>query len=320
MVDESSPVVYVEEPDAGAHPIAGGDTSTVGMVGVTDRGPIEAQLVTSWRDFAERFGDSVTAPEPAVRVQWTLDAVDGGQWWHFGFAVKGFFDNGGERLYVKRVLGGDPASLCAADFVNALDAFERFDAISIVLAPGIWSAQVQAALIAQCEARGRCFVVLDAPAGADVERARAFRGHRHSRFAALYYPWVDVLDPRTAQRVAVPPSAHTAGVYARVDRERGVFKAPANETVHGIASLTHDVTRADAETLGHDDINSLCSLAGTIKVWGARTLFSGEWHYINVRRLLIFIEESIAKGDGSCSSPTANRGGRSCDEAFCNSC
>src|SRR5206468_10149542 len=90
VVDESYPGIYVEEFDAGAHPIAGVDTSTVGMVGVTDRGPIEAQLVTSWIDFTERFGDSVTAPEPAIRARWTLDAVDGGQWWYFGFSVKGF--------------------------------------------------------------------------------------------------------------------------------------------------------------------------------------------------------------------------------------
>jgi Phage tail sheath protein subtilisin-like domain/ATPase family associated with various cellular activities (AAA)/Phage tail sheath C-terminal domain len=247
-------------------------------------------------DFTERFGDSVTAPEPAVRAQWTLDAVDGGQWWHFGLAVKGFFDNGGQRLYVKRVVCDDPASLGAADFVNALEAFERFDAISIVLAPGIWSVQVQAALIAQCEARGRCFAVLDAPADADVEQARAFRAQRHSRFAALYYPWVDVLDPRTAQRVTVPASAHVAGVYARVDRERGVFRAPANETLHGIESLAGDVTHAAAEPLDHDGINALRALGGTIKVWGARTISGGEWNYVNVRRLLVFIEESIAKG------------------------
>jgi phage tail sheath protein FI len=296
VVDQSYPGVYVEETDAGGHPIAGVDTSTAGMVGVTDRGPIEAQLVTSWMDFTERFGDSVTPPEPTVRAQWTLDAVDGGEWWHVGVAVKGFFDNGGERLYVKRVVADDPASLCAADFVNAVDAFERFDAISSVLAPGIWSAQVQAALIAHCEARGRCFAVLDAPAAADVEQARTFRAQRHSRFAALYYPWVDVLDPRTAQRVTVPASAHVAGVYARVDRERGVFKAPANETLHGVESLAIDVTDAEAQTLGHDGINPLRTLGGAIKVWGARTLSSGEWGYLNVRRLFVFIEESIANG------------------------
>jgi uncharacterized protein len=296
MVDKSYPGVYVEEFDAGAHRIAGVDTSTVGMVGVTGRGPIEVQLVTSWQEFTERFGDSVTAPEPAVRAQWTLDAVDGGEWWHFRFAVKGFFDNGGERLYVKRVVADDPASLCADDFVNTIDAFERFDVISIVVAPGMWSAQVQAALIAQCEARGRCFAVLDAPAGADIEQLRIFRAQRHSRFAALYYPWVDVLDPRAAQRVVVPPSAHIAGVYARVDRERGVFMAPANQTVRGIEALAHEVTHAEAETLGREGINTLHTLAGTIAVWGARTLSDGEWHYVNVRRLLVFIEESIAKG------------------------
>ena len=94
----------------------------------------------------------------------------------------------------------------------------------------------------------------------------------------------------------MPASAHVAGVYARVDRERGVFKAPANETLYGIESLAGDVTRADAETLDHDDINTLRTLAGAIKVWGARTISGGEWKYVSVRRLLIFIEASISKG------------------------
>src|SRR6266550_3960203 len=85
----------------------------------------------------------------------------------------------------------------------------------------------------------------------------------------------------------MPASAHVAGVYARVDRERGVFKAPANETLHGIESLAGEVTRADAETLDHDDINTLRTLAGAIKVWGARTISGGEWKYVSVRRLLI---------------------------------
>ena len=296
MVDESYPGVYVEESDTSVHPIAGVATSTVGMVGVTVRGPIEAQLVTSWNDFVERFGDSVPPPEPALQEQWTLAVVDGGQWWHFGLAVKGFFDNGGTRLYVKRVVGDDQASLGVVDFVQALDAFEHFDAISIIVAPGMWSAQEQAALIAQCEARGRCFALLDAPAGADGTQARTFRSQRHSRFAALYFPWIEVLDPRTARNAVVPAAAHVAGVYARVDRERGVFRTPSSETVHGVASLAHDVSFVEAEALGHESINTLCTLAGKIEACGARTLSGGEWSYVSVRRLLIFIEESIAQG------------------------
>jgi hypothetical protein len=66
--------------------------------------------------------------------------------------------------------------------------------------------------------------------------------------------------------------------------------------LHGVESLAVDVTDAEAQRLGHDGINTLRPLGGTIKVWGARTLSSGEWGYVNVRRLFVFIEESIANG------------------------
>jgi hypothetical protein len=281
---------------SGSHTISGVDTRTAGMVGVTERGPVEAQLVTGYDEFIELFGASVAAPAPELQAQWTRDGADGGQWWHFGFAVKGFFENGGERLYVKRVVCTDAATLRAADFTAALDAFERFEAVSIVLAPGMWSTQIHAALIAKCEARGRCFAVLDAPTGLNVDQVRDFRAQRHSSYAALYYPWVEMLDPVTSQHMIVPPSGHVAGVYARVDRERGVFKAPANETIHGIERLAHEVTRDEADTLNREGIDTLRTLAGLQKVWGARTLADGDWKYVNVRRLFIFIERSIYEG------------------------
>jgi len=281
---------------SGSHTISGVDTRTAGMVGVTDWGPVDAQLVTSYADFIEIFGPSVSVPAPDLQTQWMLDSADGGQWWHFGFAVKGFFENGGERLYVKRVVCSGAGMLRAADFLTALDAFERFDAVSIVLAPGMWATQVQAALIAKCEAAGRCFAVLDAPTGLDVEQVRSFRAQRHSSYAALYYPWVEIADPVTSQRVIAPPSGHVAGVYARVDREHGVFKAPANETIHGIERLAREVTRADAETLNREGIDTLRTFSGLQKVWGARTLADGDWKYVNVRRLYIFIERTIYEG------------------------
>jgi hypothetical protein len=280
---------------SGSHTISGVDTRTAGMVGVTDRGAVETQLVTSYDEFIQLFGPSAAAPSPELQAQWTVDSADGGQWWHLGYAVRGFFENGGERLYVKRVVCSDVAMLRTADFVTALDAFERFDAVSIVLAPGIWSTQVQAALIAKCEASGRCFAVLDAPTGMDVEQVVDFRAARHSSYAALYYPWVEMLDTLTSQRVTVPPSGHVAGIYARVDREHGVFKAPANE-IHGIERLAREVTREEAETLNREAIDTLRTFSGLAKVWGAHTLADGDWKYVSVRRLSIFIERSIYEG------------------------
>ena len=105
MPEYLSPGVYVEEVDAGPKPIEGVSTSTAGAVGVTVMGPTSGKpvLVTSFADFMRTFGGFLTQPEDAIVNQWALNATEGGRWWLFPLAVKGFFDNGGQRLYVKRV-------------------------------------------------------------------------------------------------------------------------------------------------------------------------------------------------------------------------
>jgi phage tail sheath protein FI len=100
-----SPGVYIEEPPVGPHPIQGVSTSTTGMVGVTVRGPAvgKPKLVTSFNDFQRTFGGFLPTPDPTIVNTWS-DPKDGGAWWLFPLAVKGFFDNGGQLLYVKRVV------------------------------------------------------------------------------------------------------------------------------------------------------------------------------------------------------------------------
>lgn len=114
MAEYLSPGVYIEEIDAGPRPIAGVSTSTAGMVGVTARGPYtgKPKLVTNFLEFQNTFGGFLPEPEPAVRDTWANDPAEGGRWWLFLLAVKGFFDNGGRRLYIKRVAAGqaEPAS------------------------------------------------------------------------------------------------------------------------------------------------------------------------------------------------------------------
>src|SRR5687768_1151071 len=108
MPEYLSPGVYVEEIDAGAKPIEGVSTSTCGAIGITARGPTTGKpvLVTSFLDFERRFGGFLPEPDPALRNQWANDDAEGGMWWQFPLSVKGFFDNGGQRLYVKRVFSG----------------------------------------------------------------------------------------------------------------------------------------------------------------------------------------------------------------------
>jgi phage tail sheath protein FI len=104
-----SPGVYIEELDVGPHPIQGVSTSTTGMVGVTVRGPTDGkpQLVTTFNDYQRTFGGFLQPPDAGLIRQWGSAAnLEGGTWWLFPLAVKAFFDNGGQQLYVKRVFSG----------------------------------------------------------------------------------------------------------------------------------------------------------------------------------------------------------------------
>jgi phage tail sheath protein FI len=142
------------------------------------------------------------------------------------------------------------------------------------------------------------FAILDPRDGLDIEGIRTFREVLDTKYAALYYPWLVVRDPIAKKDVEVGPSAHMAGLYARVDVERGVHKAPANEVVRGISRLAGDVTKREHDMLNPKNINVLRFFPGRgYRVWGARVVTSdAAWKYINVRRLFIYVEESIDEG------------------------
>ncbi len=108
MAEYLSPGVYVEEIDAGPKPIEGVSTSTTGAVGVTARGPTTDKpvLVTSFADFQRQFGGFLPEPPAAIQANLGNNLIEGGRWWDFPLAVKAYFDNGGQRLYVKRVFAG----------------------------------------------------------------------------------------------------------------------------------------------------------------------------------------------------------------------
>ena len=111
-----SPGVYVEEIDAGPRPIASVATSMAGMVGVTARGPVDGKplLVTSFRAYQQTFGGFVPEPPTTIRDRWQNPAnTEGGRWWLFPLAVRGFFDNGGQQLFVKRVAAHGAATSTA---------------------------------------------------------------------------------------------------------------------------------------------------------------------------------------------------------------
>ncbi len=160
-------------------------------------------------------------------------------------------------------------------------------------------------LIQHCEAMRYRIAVLDGPRNASMTEIRRFRGQIDSKYAALYHPWIEILDPneRAAQgapqrRILLPPSGFVAGIYARSDIERGVHKAPANEVVQGLTRFEININKGRQDVLNPEGINALRFFEGRgNRVWGARTISSDpEWKYVNVRRLFIYVEHSIDKG------------------------
>jgi phage tail sheath protein FI len=181
---------------------------------------------------------------------------------------------------------------------TGIQALEDIDEIAVCMAPSIWSSTVHSALIQHCETLKDRFAILDPRDGLSIEGIRDVREALDTKYAALYYPWLEVRDPSVGRDVYVAPSGHMAGIYARVDTERGVHKAPANEVIRAITKIAQDVTFREQALLNPKGINALRFFPNRgNRVWGARTLTSDmSWKYINVRRLFIYVEESIDEG------------------------
>ncbi len=159
---------------------------------------------------------------------------------------------------------------------------------------------VQLAMINHCEAMGDRMAIIDPLPDLSPQEVKAWRQgetNYDSKYAALYYPWITVGGP-DGRPMAMPPSGHMAGIWARNDNERGVHKAPANEVVRGALAAVTPITKGEQDTLNPIGVNCIRSFAGRgVRVWGARTLSSDPaWRYVNVRRLFNFVEKSIEMG------------------------
>ena len=182
---------------------------------------------------------------------------------------------------------------------TGLEALTDLDRVSIVAAPGRTTPGVQLALITHCELMRYRVAVLDGerePAAGSVTSIIAHRNAYDSSYAAYYAPWIGVT--AGGQDRYLPPSGYLAGIYARVDNLRGVWKAPANESVFNAVSLRTDFTTGEQDILNPIGVNLIRRFDQRgIRVWGGRTLSSDpEFRYLNVRRTLIAIEESIDRG------------------------
>jgi hypothetical protein len=447
MAEYLAPGVYVEEIASGPRPIEGVSTSTTGMAGQTERGPVAPRMVTSWPEYERYYGGYV-------------DRVPGGTACKYlPYAVRGFFDNGGQRLFIARVtpaaatvasveLGNPADTLIAAvgpgtwgnhvvvraadaslavtgtptadwfaltllyfrdgipnplidptdiaNFGNPArvepDVSEHYDNLSMLPTDSNYAQSVvnstsklvtltvgnkpdttlttftplaggsdpaagpvetdyegspaaplekrtgllglgairdisliavpdevvlpglRTTIIQQCETQKDRFAIFCATAGEQDGSLPSLRPPNDSTYGAFYLPWVRVLAMHTPEgNVLVPPHGHLAGIYARVDNESGVFKAPANEVVRGIINrdlsgdakpLKYILGKREQDMLNPKGVNVIRDFRSDgrdIRVWGARTMSSDAmWRYINVRRLFIFIEQSIDRGTQWC--------------------
>lgn len=200
---------------------------------------------------------------------------------------------------------GSVSGLSPADFIGVDDgagqrtgiqAFLDNEMVSLMAVPGLTDPNVQLALVSHCENLGSRFAVLDMPK--DAKKVQDILAHRDifdSNYAAFYHPWLEVFDPLDKKNLSIPPSGSVLGIYARSDNTRGVHKAPANETVRACVGLDCLFNKGEQDILNPKGVNLIRSFPGQgIRVWGARTATSdASWKYVNVRRLFIFVEETI---------------------------
>jgi uncharacterized protein len=300
------PGVYVEEVASGPRPIAAESTSTAAFIGTGGKEGAphgEPRSITTWTEYASTFlGDGPMTP--------------------LSHAVNGFFLNTQGRCYVLDIGDG---TLSGTATSPGLSVLEPIDDIAIVAAPGYTDVASYEAVIAHCEKMRDRVAILDAvpdgkdpmgytrvateaPAAAPADgdappagrRGAAVESYRprSSDFAAVYHPWLTVKDLVTGESVDAPPSGYMAGVWARTDAQRGVFKAPANTPIRGVIGVQRRVAPQEQGELNDAGVNVIRVVGrGDILPWGARTLSSdAQWRYISVRRLFCMVEEAIADG------------------------
>ena len=207
-----------------------------------------------------------------------------------------FFLDGGSDGSVSKV---DPSTFIGEDNGpgkrTGLEAFVENNIVSMLAIPGITMPEVVVALVGHCERLRSRFAVIDMPK--EMTKTADLIGYRQmvdSTYCAMYHPWIQVFDRSSNKSDYIPPSGAVMGVYSRTDIDRGVHKEPANEVVF-CTGLSVNYTKDEQDILNPEGINLIRFLPGQgIRIWGARTASSNSaFKYVNVRRLFIFVEESI---------------------------
>lgn len=289
-----TPGVYVEEVSTLAHaPARWAQPSVAAFIGLAPGGPTTPMRVGSWGEFGLVYAD----PADPGQGPFMADAV-------LAHAVFGYFANGGQVGWIVRVQRPD-----GVDAVHeALAALATIEEVTIVAAPDLVALAVadvafraaQTNLIVHCEAAGDRMAILDPPPELAPQAIHEWRTNAvayDTRHAALYWPWIEVVDPVWMTSIQIPPSGHVAGSWVRSDHRRGIHKAPANEALLGAHALAYHVTDVEQGMLNMTGINVLRAFAGRgIRAWGARTLSSDPaWRFINHRRFVTYVARSLTE-------------------------
>jgi phage tail sheath protein FI len=298
MVRITYPGVYVEELPAGVKRIDGVQTSTAAFVGSRGVGPVDQPIhIHALAEFERAYGPA--AETDPLRL-----------------AVQLFFENGGSHAVVARVGGENTPKALASGGLGALDGVDRFDLLCL---PGLYAATsptgiptIAAALEAAsryCASRGAILLIDPLPdwqTAEDVVSGPSSIGAITTAVqrenAAAFFP--NLLIPTQAGSETCAPAGAIAGVIARTDGTRGIWKAPAGAEakISGTIGLANPLDATSASALRDIGVNTIRQLPGDgIVPWGARLLASPtrgepEWRYVPIRRVAMFLEHSLEEG------------------------
>lgn len=280
------PGVYVQDTPTKVRTITGVATTITAFIGPTRRGPVNTPVrILSLADFEPRFG----ALAPNLET---------------GYAVRQYFQNGGTEAWVVRIA----QRATKTQISKGLQALNAVDLFNLLVLPGASAPAVVAAAAEYCRRR-RAFLIVDAPAAAKTpaQISQAMQGFsfQPKDQAAIYYPWIKITDPlNNGQTRLAPAGGSIAGLIARTDITRGVWKAPAgtDATLKEVQGLEYNLTDAENGMLNPRGVNCLRAFpASGVVAWGARTLagdasLASEYKYVPVRRLALYLEESLDRG------------------------
>jgi hypothetical protein len=228
---------------------------------------------------------------PQAMTESVLEGGRDGVGWVTPEDYVGFSRGPGERRGLRAYLENEDIGLiCLPDLFSSLERSEGFKSVKDVLV-------VQRAAIDVAENMRYVHVILEPPAGIGPIEASAYRDNFDSRHAALYYPWVKVLD-ENGDVITVPPCGHVAGIYAKMDEQYGVHKPPANEPISDVVGVERAIDKDTQDAIYPDGVNCIRYFRGRgIRIWGSRTMSSEAlWRHVNVSRVFAMVCKSVEFG------------------------